>query len=257
LVFYLDIHYSDTWADPSKQTIPSGWPTTLNPLLEQVYSYTKNVTASFVAQGTPLDIVSLGNEIRNGLLWPVGTTSSFSNIAKILNASSHAVKDGQPSNTPKLMIHIDDGYSSSEQTYFYDSLLGTGSFSASSYDIQGVSFYPFYGSGATLANLKSTLNTMISKYGKDIVVAETDWPINCPGVSLSEKNIPISPSGQVTWVDDINAIVNSLPNGRGKGIFYWEPGWISNANLGSGCVSNLLFNSTGAALPSVNMFAPK
>eukprot|EP01112_Ceratiomyxa_fruticulosa_P007937 TRINITY_DN2067_c0_g1_i1.p1 TRINITY_DN2067_c0_g1~~TRINITY_DN2067_c0_g1_i1.p1 ORF type:complete len:351 (-),score=57.77 TRINITY_DN2067_c0_g1_i1:235-1287(-) len=254
LSFYLDFHYSDTWADPSHQTIPAGWPNTLDPLLTQVYNYTKATITAFINQGTPVDIVSLGNEIRNGLLWPVGTTSSFSNIAKILNATAYAVKDASGNNQPKIMIHIDNGWNIDEQTYFYDSVQKTGAFSSSLYDIQGVSYYPFYGTGATLANLKVSLNTMVSKYAKDIVVAETNWPWNCPGVTLSEKNIPISPAGQITWVDDVITILNALPSGHGKGVYYWEPAWIGNAGLGSSCVSNLLFNNSGSALPSVNMY---
>lgn len=29
---YLDLHFSDTWADPANQAIPSGWPTDLDDL---------------------------------------------------------------------------------------------------------------------------------------------------------------------------------------------------------------------------------
>jgi len=253
LSFYLDVHFSNTWADPGHQAIPPGWPTTLDPLCTQVYSYIKNVTSSFVAQGTPLDVISLGNEIRNGLLWPVGTTSSFFNIASLLNASYYGVKDGQPS-MPKVMIHIDNGAEASTQTNFYDKLFAAGPFKSSYLDIQGVSFYPFYGTEATLSNLKSSLNNMVSKYGKDIVVAETDWPIVCSGVALSEPTIPISPQGQLLWVKDILSVVNSLPNGHGKGLVYWEPAWIGNAGLGSKCASNLLFYNNGTAVSSVNMY---
>ena len=32
MAIMIDFHYSDSWADPGKQTIPSGWPTTVNEL---------------------------------------------------------------------------------------------------------------------------------------------------------------------------------------------------------------------------------
>lgn len=70
---------------------------------------------------------------------------------------------------------------------------------------------------------------------QDIIIAETDWAESCSGVSMSEPSIPISASGQSTWVGDIRNVLNNVPNGHGKGIIYWEPGWIGNANLGSGC----------------------
>ena len=57
-------------------------------------------------------------------------------------------------------------------------------------------------------------------------------------------------------------------------IVYWEPGWVGNANLGSGCAvraecrqffseplltnslqDNLLVSSTGATRTSINMFS--
>src|SRR5437870_1997284 len=35
---YLDLHLSDTWADPSHQAIPSGWPTDINNLSWRLYN---------------------------------------------------------------------------------------------------------------------------------------------------------------------------------------------------------------------------
>src|SRR5262249_58694743 len=70
---YLDIHYSDFWADPQHQDIPAAWQgQDLSQLAQTVESYTHDAFAAFAAQGTPVDMVSIGNEIRNGMLWPVG-----------------------------------------------------------------------------------------------------------------------------------------------------------------------------------------
>ena len=38
--------------------------------------YTQQVITRFAAQGTPVDMVSIGNEIRNGMLWPIGQVDS-------------------------------------------------------------------------------------------------------------------------------------------------------------------------------------
>ena len=70
---YLDIMYSDFWADPTKQNIPAAWAgEDLDQLTATVRSYTRQVIAAFAQQGTPVDLVSIGNEIRNGILWPTG-----------------------------------------------------------------------------------------------------------------------------------------------------------------------------------------
>ncbi len=64
---YLDIHYSDFWADPQHEDTPAAWQgQDLTQLASTVESYTHDVIAAFAAQGTPVDMVSIGNEIRTG-----------------------------------------------------------------------------------------------------------------------------------------------------------------------------------------------
>ena len=82
----------------------------------------------------------------------------------------------------------------------------------------GVSFYPFYNTGATLSALRSSLTNLANSYGKPILVAETDWPVSCSGRTLTEPGIAVSASGQQTWVNDIKNVLAGLPNGLGQGI---------------------------------------
>ena len=73
LKFLLDFHYSDSWADPGKQTKPSAW-TNLNftQLVQQMRTYNSNTIAAFAAAGAMPDYVQIGNEITQGMLWPDG-----------------------------------------------------------------------------------------------------------------------------------------------------------------------------------------
>lgn len=64
---------------------------------------------------------------------------------------------------------------------------------------------------------------------------EVNWPYNCPGVALSEPGYQVNANGQLSFVNAVKTIVQNLPNGRGTGVVYWEPGWIGNAGLGSAC----------------------
>jgi arabinogalactan endo-1,4-beta-galactosidase len=41
-------------------------------LTTTVHDYTRQVLAAFASQGAPVGMVSIGNEIRNGILWPIG-----------------------------------------------------------------------------------------------------------------------------------------------------------------------------------------
>jgi arabinogalactan endo-1,4-beta-galactosidase len=70
----------------SKQKkIPSGWPTDIDALSNQLYQYTLSVGNSFASAGLSPAIISIGNEITSGLLFPTGSTSSsYYNIARLL-----------------------------------------------------------------------------------------------------------------------------------------------------------------------------
>jgi arabinogalactan endo-1,4-beta-galactosidase len=66
----LDIHYSDTWADPQHQNVPGAWlGETLPQLAASTKSYTQSVIQAFAANGTPVSQVAIGNEITEGMLW--------------------------------------------------------------------------------------------------------------------------------------------------------------------------------------------
>lgn len=128
---------------------------------------------------------------------------------------------------------------------------------SSDFDAIGLSYYPFYNSAATLASLKSSMTNLASAYGKGLIVAETDWPVSCPSPAYSfpsdASSIPFSAAGQKTWVEDVAAVVSGVSNGLG--LFYWEPGWIGNAALGSSCADNLMVDSTGVARSSLSVFS--
>ncbi|KAL4881450.1 family 53 glycosyl hydrolase [Aspergillus karnatakaensis] len=257
LSVYLDLHLSDTWADPSHQTTPSLWSTTdIETLTWQVYNYTLEVSNAFAANNIAVEIVSIGNEIRNGLLWPLGSTSNYYNIARILHSGAWGVKDSDLSSTPKIMIHLDNGWDWEAQKYFYDTVLASGSLVSSDFDIIGVSYYPFYNADATLSSLENSLSNIRSTYGKDVIVVEANWPFSCPDPEYDFPSdiagIPFSVEGQKTFVKDVAGVVEAS---GGLGVYYWEPGWVHNAGLGSSCYDNLLVDwETETVRESVTVF---
>ncbi|KAH7136824.1 arabinogalactan endo-1,4-beta-galactosidase [Dactylonectria estremocensis] len=256
LSVFLTLHFSDTWADPANQAIPSGWPKDIENLSWKLYNYTLAVSNAFQAAGVPPAIISIGNEIPSGLLFPTGSTSSYANIARLLNSAAWGIKDSKLSPQPKIMIHLDRGWSWDVQEYFYTTVLAQGYITVNDFDIMGVSYYPFYGSGATLAALKSTLTKMASKWGKEIIVAELDWPTSCPSPAYAFpsdlKDIPFSAAGQTTFIKRVAAVVAGIS--KGTGLYYWEPAWVNNQALGSSCSSNTLFAWPGKSLASLAAF---
>ncbi|KAB5530287.1 putative arabinogalactan endo-1, 4-beta-galactosidase [Coniochaeta sp. 2T2.1] len=233
-----------------------GWPTAVDDLSWKLYNYTLDAMNQFASNGIQPTIVSIGNEIRAGLLWPTGGTSSYSNIAKLLHSAAWGVKDSNVNPKPKIMIHLDNGWNWSQQQYFYKTVLAQGTLVETDFDMMGVSYYPFYNSAATLSSLKSSLANMANTWGKEIVVAEVDWPISCPNPAYAfpsdVKSIPFSAAGQTTFLKNVADVVASVKGGNG--VFYWEPAWVQNANLGSSCANNCMFDSGGKALGSLSVF---
>ncbi len=95
----LDFHYSDEWADAGHQTVPKAWKNLrLDVLADSVYLYTKNVLDVLANAGSTPDMVQIGNEIENGLLWPQGYlwveggNAKWDNLAELLNAGINGVK---------------------------------------------------------------------------------------------------------------------------------------------------------------------
>ena len=259
LSIYVNFHYSNSWADPGKQYAPTGWPTEIGALVTKLYDYTKDVCDRFQAAGIQPNIVSIGNEIRSGLLWPTGRTSNFANVAHLLKAASRAVKESSLRPQPKIMVHLDNGWDWNAQRNWYTSLLSSnGGFTLDDFDQIGVSYYPFYGSGATLAALKSSLANIAKQWpGKDVIVAEVNWPQQCSraGSFPSDlRSIPFSAAGQTQYLKSVAGILEGLQGVNTTGLFYWEPAWLGNAGLGSSCESNTMFTKDGTALSSMTVF---
>ncbi|PGG99264.1 hypothetical protein AJ79_08601 [Helicocarpus griseus UAMH5409] len=255
---YLDLHYSDTWADPAHQTTPAAWSSyNIGDLKWAVYNYTLDVCNRFASENIPVSIISIGNEIRAGLLWPLGSADSYYNIADILHSASAGVKDSALSPQPQIMIHLDNAWNWDQQSYWYDTVLAQGPLIASDFDMMGVSYYPFYNEGATMQALEDTMTRMGEAYGKPILVVETDWPVACPNPTYQFpediKDIPFSVEGQRAFVKEVAAVVERVE--YGQGLYYWEPGFLGNAGLGSSCEDNLMVSDdTGRAYESLLVF---
>lgn len=257
---------SDTWADPNHQYSPAAWPTTLPVLQATLREYVKSTLIAFKDGGVDLSLVSLGNEIRHGMLWPFGYVdvdtkptaariANFTQFAELWASARLGVSDAVAAGVhkPQVMIHIDDGWNKTLQLDWFGALVGTGKVKTSDWDVFGFSFYPFYGTAATLENLSDSLRAVAAKYGKPIQVVETDWPDICNGAAapaLSEPSIPVSVSGQTEWVRDIIQVVKDVPNSLGQGVNYWEPAWLNNTGLGSACEDAILFSGDWSDWPT-------
>jgi len=202
------IHYSDWWADPSKQNKPSAWANlTVAQLETAVENHTTDILTALSAEGITPKWVQIGNETNDGMLWTTGKASmgGFSNYAKFLNAGSNAVKTYN--SAIKTIIHIANGNDNSLFRWNIDGLLSNG-FIFNRFDIIGMSLYP--NETNWLYMVDDTYDNMIdlkTRYDKDVMMAEV-------GFSNSSSDISYQ---------FLTYMIEKTKQANGLGVFYWEP----------------------------------
>jgi arabinogalactan endo-1,4-beta-galactosidase len=237
----LDFHYSDFWADPAKQFIPKAWQGfTLEQMEKAVYEYTKEILARCKKEVLYPDYVQIGNEITNGLLWPVGKVEydkrgepiSYGNMTRLLKTGVAAARE---SGNIKIILHLERSGDNKRYRQWFDAVTAAGI----DYDIIGVSYYPHW--HGTMSELKFNIEDISARYNKDVMIVETAYPFTnehyavTPGVSLvindsiklpdgSLPPYPHSREGQCNFLRDLVKMVKSVK--RCKGLYYWEPGWL-------------------------------
>lgn len=263
----LDFHYSDFWADPGKQPTPQSWQDQdLSTLAGTVYTYTRDVIERFARQGTPPDMVQTGNEITNGMLWPLGAISGngserWVEFTTLLKAAIAAVRDGSQQDA-SVIVHIDRGGDNAGSRRFYDSILEQGV----DFDVIGLSYYPWW--HGPLSALQANLSDLAPRYNKDIVIVETAYPWTLTN-GESQHSIggsypvllpgyPPSPEGQISFIRELLSLLGQLPDQLGRGLVYWESAWIPGAGLeqdtGDTWGDMALFDHEGRALSSIKCY---
>ena len=219
----IDFHYSDTWADPGKQTKPLAWrQLPLDQLIQTMHDYTKDAVARLKAAGVEPDMVQIGNEITPGLLLnqlparrggntpqvisdqPEGSTRDWTILASLLKEVD-----------PKILIvlHIDRGGDNATTRRWVDNALAQGV----SFDILGESCYTRY--QGPPETWKTNFDDLVARYPKlSFIIAEVAYE-----------------------TAESNGIMRNLSDHRGLGTFIWEPTQQGNQQQ--------LFDSRGAVIP--------
>jgi arabinogalactan endo-1,4-beta-galactosidase len=260
----IDFHYSHWWADPSNQWTPDGvsssltWSkTSISTLKTQVYNWTKSAMTTLVSAGATPDMVQVGNEITNGLLWPLGgpyqSGGSWANMAALINQGISAVK--AVNSSTKIMLHLDSGGSWST-TYAWIKYFIANSGNWSSVDAMGFSYYPMWQGSFT--NLKAVLAGMKSYYSaKQVWIAETAWYWKTSEAGYSSSTYASTPAGQYAFLRALVDVLDDYSNVAG--VFYWGAGWTEASkwlvatgwsNDDAGCRG--LFNASGVATTGID-----
>lgn len=257
--FMLDFHYSDTWADPSTQKIPSTWNTDDASLARSMYNYNYEIITRLIDEKAMPDYVAIGNEITYGLLWnttdgkypanPADYASAgycptwnsayssgqmqWKRTASLLNNAAHGVHNGFndrgiDSTEVKLIVHTEMSSSQYNSDNFYKHLRTAG---FDNYDIIGLSYYPFW--HGPLKSLNTLLNTITKDFPtKEVQIVETAWytnsyyPYSEDGkgeyaiASLNTK-WTANGDGTVNFLSDLIEALDAYKNVTG--LVYWQP----------------------------------
>ena len=243
--FLLDYHYANSWADPGKQPTPKAWEgLSPNVLIDSVYAYTRNTIDAFRRAGVMPDMVQIGNEVRNGMLWPTGKLPEhWDTFAKLIQAGINGVDAGRGmSPRPLIMIHFDQGGNWALTKAFFDKLDSYGI----RFDVIGLSYYPWW--HGNLLDLRDNLLHIVKTYDKDVIVVETAYN-HVPGEYLHKPApFPETPQGQKEYLQSLVRTVLSVSSTKVKGIFWWEPAVVG------GLGARGYFDKNGNALPVMDVF---
>jgi arabinogalactan endo-1,4-beta-galactosidase len=225
----LDFHYSDTWADPSKQVIPEAWRSinTIDDLAQTVDDYTFNVLSEMQSAGVLPDMVQIGNEITPGLLIHVpsansdcygnnsvfnqalnGSADNWGNLSTLLKAGINGVK--RVDDNIDIMLHLENTANKEGVVQWVNQAKDNGV----DFDVLGLSAYERWQGPSN--QWQGTFDSLATTFPE-------------LSFSIAEYN----PQGRL-----LNDIMFNLPEQRGLGTFFWEP-------LLSGDWGQSMFNQNG------------
>ena len=174
----VDFHYSDFFADPSRQQIPAAWDAdkdNLAGMCTHVADHTKDVLQALKTAGVDVRWVQVGNETRNGMLWPAGQlwTSSgdipdgYKHLAELYNAGYKAAKAVYPN--ALVMPHLNNAYEDND--WWFKRFKAAGA----NFDAIALSHYPQAESGMTAAQYNqkalNSIRQLHTAYGVPVIVS--------------------------------------------------------------------------------------
>ena len=254
LKFMLDFHYSDTWADPGKQFIPSDWKAHSGEVLcDSIYAHTLTSLQILKAAGAEPELIQVGNEITNGMLWPVGKINhtekdNWDTLCRMIESGAKACREVCPK--AKIIIHTEKAGDWNITRRFYDELRRH----RTDYDIIGLSYYPMW--HRNMGVLSATLDSL-ERYEpfRDVMIVETAAYYSHENDQWSKPDsysefYPISVDGQTMFTKELVAELRRHKNVTG---LFW---WFAEENASGGDVTKgwlnrgLFDNKTGHALPA-------
>ncbi len=265
MALLLDLHYSDTWADPAHQRVPAAWvgPAARDAVRQRARLHARRGRGAGGAGHAARDGAARQRDHRRAAVGR-GTRGRRVRHARAVGAPRASARRGgarrgrgRAGAHVRILLHVDRGGDAAGCRWFFDHLVAQGV----RFDAIGISYYPWWHGG--LDALTANLRILAERYRRDIVVVETAYPwtleplddthnlVGLPSQLL--PGYPASPQGQAAFLRRLGEIVRATPHGRGRGVFVWAPEWVSAPRFGSGGENLALFDGEGRGLPGLEV----
>lgn len=216
----IDFHYSDLWADPSRQQKPKAWEgLTFDQVLQKVAEHTRSVLEAVKAVGITPRWVQIGNETRSGMIYPDGAlydanwqplTDGWKKFTQLYMAGYNAAKAVLPQAI--VMPHLNTASKTDDNLWWLEQFKKQGA----KFDMVGFSHYPQVDDNtqqplALNAKAVECMKQVNEKYNVPAMIVEY-------GVRTS-ANEALASSITTDFMSRIKAVGTNVC----AGIFYWEP----------------------------------
>ncbi len=281
----IDFHYSDFWADPGRQLAPKAWEgMDVDAKADAMKAFTVESLTKLKDAGVDVGMVQVGNETVNA----ISGETNWTNVCKLMSAGSAGVREVFPE--ALVALH----FTNAQNAGFYAETAASLAKNGVDYDVFASSYYPiWHGSIENLTSvLKEVADTygkkvMVAETAWAYTLEDGDDNGNTMGEGYDDTNgYPISVQGQALEFAAVAQAVKDVGS-AGLGLFYWENAWIpvgstraQNLPLweeygsgwatsyakaydpdnvgdwygGSACDNWAMFDFSGKALPSLNVF---
>lgn len=222
----IDFHYSDFWADPTKQYVPKAWKgMNLEQKSDALYDFTVTSLTDILNAGVDVCMVQVGNEINKGM----SGETFMSSVAELLKAGSSAVREVSKAagKDIQVAVHYTDIDKQGEVAKITVDLDKYGV----DYDIVAMSYYSFW--HGSMENMQDMAEYVQDTYGKKVVIAETSYCYTTEDGDGSGNSVSgdgdlvdgydATVQGQADMLRDICAAADEADI---MGVFYWEGTWI-------------------------------
>ena len=252
MALMIDFHYSDFFADPSRQTFPKDWEADKADAAKaaaRIKAHTTEVLGTLKDKGISPAWIQIGNETRNGFLWPLGQLwdnsgdikGGWIRFVQLYNAGYDAAKAVFPK--ALVMPHLNNAWE--DNNWWFKKFKAEGA----KFDAIALSHYPQTESKMTPEQVNSNalnrIAALAAGYGVPVFVAE---------VGVKPATESASSAVLKAFMDGVRNIPSC------KGVFYWEPeiygGWrpAVYSSLGWGSYDMGAFSSDGRPTSIMNAF---